>query len=126
MSWVAFPYLPSRFYDGFFDHLQGFQAPFHELWIGGAQLPTGDTQDMELGAWLMTMPCLYSKAPTLATHATNVLVVLCTLPDIKPAGTMLCTGKIKHVKSGYLPQFEALMQPREVKNIKLTLAAACW
>ncbi|KAI6114100.1 UROD/MetE-like protein [Pisolithus sp. B1] len=63
-----------RFYDGFFDHLEGFE-------------------------------------------------------DIKRASTTLCTGKIRHVKSGYLPQFEALkalVQPEEVKNIKLTLAAPEW
>ncbi|KAF8837714.1 UROD/MetE-like protein [Paxillus ammoniavirescens] len=49
--------------------------------------------------------------------------------NTKPAATTLCTGKIKHVKSGYLPQFEALkalVHPEEVKNIKLTLAAPEW
>jgi len=59
------------------------------------------------------------------------------LPDIKaffaqntkPATTMLCTGKIRWVKSGYVPQFEALaklIHPHEVKNIKLTMTAPEW
>jgi len=42
---------------------------------------------------------------------------------------MLCTGKIKYVKSGYIPQFEALkklVHPDEVKNIKLTMVAPEW
>ncbi|KAI5793065.1 UROD/MetE-like protein [Geopyxis carbonaria] len=49
--------------------------------------------------------------------------------NTKPAATTLCTGKIKHVKSGYLPQFEAMKKyakPEEVKNIKMTLAAPEW
>jgi len=35
----------------------------------------------------------------------------------------------RHVKSGYLPQFEELkklVEPKEVKNIKMTLAAPEW
>ncbi|KAF8120802.1 UROD/MetE-like protein [Boletus edulis] len=49
--------------------------------------------------------------------------------NTKPASTTLCTGKIRHVKSGYLPQFEALkalLHPDEAKNIKLTMAAPEW
>ncbi|KIN94234.1 hypothetical protein M404DRAFT_168788, partial [Pisolithus tinctorius Marx 270] len=85
------------FYDGFFDHLQGFEGmPWSDLDI----------------------------IIQLTVH-----LLFFTLLDIKPAGTTLCTGKIKHVESGYLPQFEALkalVQPEEVKNIKLTLAAPEW
>ncbi|KAI6001998.1 hypothetical protein EDD15DRAFT_2473063 [Pisolithus albus] len=57
---------------------------------------------------------------------TEVLQVAFLANNIKPAGTTLCTGKIKRSKSGYLPQFEALVRPREIKNIKLTLAAPEW
>ena len=42
---------------------------------------------------------------------------------------MLCKGKIRHVKSGYIPQFEALkklVHPDEVKNIKLTIVTPDW
>jgi hypothetical protein len=49
--------------------------------------------------------------------------------NTKPAATTLCTSKIKHVKSGYLPQFEEMKKfvaPEEVKNIKMTLAAPEW
>ncbi|KAN0076800.1 hypothetical protein V8E55_010655 [Tylopilus felleus] len=52
-----------------------------------------------------------------------------TVNNIKPASTTLCTSKIRYVKSGYLPQFEALkalVHPDEVKNIKVTLAAPEW
>jgi len=59
------------------------------------------------------------------------------LPDVQafvtndtiPASTLLCTGKIKHVKSGYVPQFEAvkkLVHPDEVRNIKITVASPEW
>lgn len=50
-------------------------------------------------------------------------------PDTKPGGTMLCTRKIRYIKSGYVSQFEALkklVHPNEVKNIKMTLASPEW
>lgn len=65
--------------------------------------------------------CMYHGI-SLCQHCSPLAVA-------KPATTTLCTGKIKYVKSGYLPQFEALkklVQPEEVKNIKLTLVAPEW
>ncbi|KAL7270909.1 hypothetical protein RUND412_006372 [Rhizina undulata] len=91
-------YRRHMFYDGFFDHLEGFtyvEEPPIEIF-----------------------KVLY--VPDIAAF---------TAKNTKPAATTLCTGKIKHVKSGYLPQFEALkalVAPEEVKNIKLTLAAPEW
>lgn len=59
------------------------------------------------------------------------------LPDIaaftesgyKPGESVLCTGKIKHVGSTYIDQWEFLkntVPSNEVKNCKLTLAAPNW
>lgn len=90
-------YRRHMFYDGFFDHLQGFEE-------------------------IQNPPVEIFK-----TYVPDIKAFLAN--NIKPAGTTLCTGKIRHVKSGYLPQFEALkalVQPEEVKNIKLTLAAPEW
>ncbi|KAI6147411.1 UROD/MetE-like protein [Pisolithus tinctorius] len=90
-------YRRHMFYDGFFDHLQGFEE-------------------------IQNPPIEIFK-----TYVPDIKAFLAN--NIKPAGTTLCTGKIKHVESGYLPQFEALkalVQPEEVKNIKLTLAAPEW
>ncbi|KAH0603787.1 uncharacterized protein H6S33_007446 [Morchella sextelata] len=90
-------YRRHMFFDGFFDHLEGFTyvaEPPREI-------------------FKMYVP--------------DVSAFL--LKGMKPASTTLCTGKIKHVKSGYLPQFEALkalVEPSEVKNIKLALAAPEW
>ncbi|KAF8251110.1 UROD/MetE-like protein [Wilcoxina mikolae CBS 423.85] len=81
-----------RFYDGFFDHLEGFTD---------VKLP-----------------------PIALPYVPDIRAFLAE--NTKPAGTTLCTGKIKHVKSVYLPQFEELkkfIEPEEVKNIKMTLAA---
>ncbi|KAI6044717.1 UROD/MetE-like protein [Pisolithus marmoratus] len=90
-------YRRHMFYDGFFDHLQGFEE---------IQNPPIDI---------------------FKTYVPDIKAFLAN--NTKPAGTTLCTSKIKHVESGYLPQFEALkalVQPEEVKNIKLTLAAPEW
>ncbi|KAL4073167.1 hypothetical protein V8B97DRAFT_2033573 [Scleroderma yunnanense] len=86
-----------RFYDGFFDHLEGFEVVY----------------DPPLDIFKLYVPDI------------RAFVV----KNTKPANTVLCTGKIKHVKSGYLPQLEALkalVRPEEVRNIKLTLAAPEW
>lgn len=59
------------------------------------------------------------------------------LPDIaafvesnyKPGESVLCTGKIKHVGSTYVEQWEFLknrVPSEEVKNCKITLAAPNW
>jgi len=90
-------YRRHMFYDGFFDHLEGFEIVDH---------PPREIFKM---------------------YVPDVAAFMAT--NIKPAGTTLCTGKIKHVKSGYLPQFEELARmvgPSEVGNIKLTLAAPEW
>jgi len=85
------------FYDGFFDHLEGF------------------TEVAEPPREIFKM------------YVPDVKAFLAQIE--KPAGTTLCTGKIRHVKSGYVGQFEALkklVKEEEVKNIKLTLAAPEW
>ena len=41
----------------------------------------------------------------------------------------MCTGKIKHVGSSYLPDWnylKALVAPEKVKDLKITLAAPEW
>lgn len=59
------------------------------------------------------------------------------LPDIaafeednfKPGESMLCTGKIRHVGSTYIKQFEylkSLVPPERQHELKLTLAAPNW
>ena len=59
------------------------------------------------------------------------------LPDIaafteenfKPGESVLCTGKIKHVGSTYIAQWEYLKKlvgPEKIKECKLTLAAPNW
>ena len=59
------------------------------------------------------------------------------MPDIaafmeenhKPAESVICTGKIKHVGSTYTAQFDylkSLVPADEVKNLKLTIAAPNW
>ncbi|KAG8217972.1 UROD/MetE-like protein [Butyriboletus roseoflavus] len=86
-----------RFYDGFFEYLEGFE---------------------EVGNPPLEIFKLY--VPDIHAFTTN---------NTKPATTTLCTGKIKYVESGYIPQFEALKElvhPDEVKNIKITLAAPEW
>ncbi|KAL1954118.1 hypothetical protein VTO42DRAFT_1742 [Malbranchea cinnamomea] len=48
---------------------------------------------------------------------------------VKPPPSEICTGKITHVGSAYLDQFnflKSLVSPEEVKNIKLTMAAPNW
>lgn len=47
----------------------------------------------------------------------------------KPGETVVCTGKIKHVGSSYVDHFnylKSLVPDKQVKNIKLTLAAPNW
>ncbi|GAA5929561.1 uncharacterized protein JCM15063_004186 [Sporobolomyces koalae] len=47
----------------------------------------------------------------------------------KPGDTMICTGKLVRNKPMYRPEFEylkSIVQPDEVKNVKLTLAAPEW
>ncbi|KAF8545470.1 UROD/MetE-like protein [Trichophaea hybrida] len=80
------------FYDGFFDHLEGF---------------TGEHCN--------------SYGCSMSWYVPDIRAFLAE--NTKPAGTTLCTGKIKHVKSGYLPQFEEL---KKFKNIKMTLDAPEW
>jgi len=49
--------------------------------------------------------------------------------NTKLATAMLCTGKIRWVKSGYVPQFDVLkklVHPDEVKNIKMTVVSPDW
>ncbi|KAI5820253.1 UROD/MetE-like protein [Pyronema omphalodes] len=90
-------YRRHMFYDGFFDHLEGFTDIAH---------PPREIFKM---------------------YVPDVRAFLAE--NTKPAATTLCTGKIKHVKSGYLPQFQELAKmvaPEEVKNIKMTLAAPEW
>lgn len=90
-------YRRHMFYDGFFEHLEGFEEVYN---------PPLDIFKLYV--------------PDIRAFVAN---------NTKPAGTTLCTGKIKHVKSGYLPQLEALkalVRPEEVKHIKLTLAAPEW
>ncbi|RYP45851.1 hypothetical protein DL768_007847 [Monosporascus sp. mg162] len=47
----------------------------------------------------------------------------------KPGETIVCTGKIKHVGSSYLPDWKYLknlVPPERVKELKITLAAPEW
>ncbi|GAA5847029.1 hypothetical protein JCM9279_002658 [Rhodotorula babjevae] len=47
----------------------------------------------------------------------------------KPASTMVCRSKLRRTKPMYRPEFEytaSLVQPDEVKNVKITLAAPEW
>lgn len=47
----------------------------------------------------------------------------------KPGESIVCTGKIKHVGSSYLPDWnylKALVAPEKVKDLKITLAAPEW
>ena len=47
----------------------------------------------------------------------------------KPGETIVCTGKIKHVGSSYLPDWEylkKLVPADRVKELKITLAAPNW
>ncbi|KAF8552592.1 UROD/MetE-like protein [Imleria badia] len=90
-------YRRHMFYDGFFEYLEGFE----------------DVNNPPLEIFRRYVPDIRAF----------------TVNNVKPASTTLCTGKIKYIKSGYVPQFEslkALVQPDEVKNIKLTLAAPEW
>ncbi|KAG6336769.1 hypothetical protein ID866_2338 [Astraeus odoratus] len=106
-------YRRHMFYDGFFDHLEGFEE-VHDPPLEIFKLYVPDIKAFVANS--MFFPITHH----LPSHA---------FLDTKPAGTTLCTGKIKHVKSGYLPQFEALkalVRPEEQKNIKLTLAAPEW
>ena len=59
------------------------------------------------------------------------------LPDIaaftesgyKPGESVICTGKISHVGSTYVDQFNyltSLVPAEQVKNLKLTIAAPNW
>lgn len=90
-------YRRHMFYDGFFEHLEGFTEV--------------DTPPREIFK-------LY--VPDIAAFLAE---------NTKPAATTLCTGKVKHVKSGYLPQFEELkkfVDPEDIPNIKMTMAAPEW
>lgn len=47
----------------------------------------------------------------------------------KPGESIVCTGKIKHVRSAYLPEWnyvKSLLPPEKVKEAKLTLPAPEW
>lgn len=47
----------------------------------------------------------------------------------KGGDTVLCTGKIKHVRNSYLEHFtflKSIVPPNEVKNIKMSLASPEW
>ncbi|KAI9574167.1 UROD/MetE-like protein [Boletus coccyginus] len=86
-----------RFYDGFFEYLEGFE-----------EVPNPPLEIFKL------------YVPDIHAFVAN---------NTKPASTTLCTGKIRYVKSGYIPQFEALkklVHPDEVRNIKLTMVAPEW
>ncbi|RPA89829.1 UROD/MetE-like protein [Choiromyces venosus 120613-1] len=96
-------YRRHMFFDGFFEHLEGFTY---------IEDPPRDIFKVCLINW--------KYVPDIAAFLAE---------DTKPAATTLCTGKIKHVKSGYLPQFnelKKLVKPEEVKNLKFTLAAPEW
>jgi methionine synthase II (cobalamin-independent) len=49
--------------------------------------------------------------------------------NFKPPESVICTGKISHVGSTYVDQFnylKNLVPPEQVKNLKLTVAAPNW
>ncbi|KIJ59627.1 hypothetical protein HYDPIDRAFT_118248 [Hydnomerulius pinastri MD-312] len=92
-------YRRHMFYDGFFEFLEGFE----------------EVENPPLEIFKLYVPDIYAF--------TN------SMQEVKFGTTTLCTGKIKHVKSGYLPQFEALkalVRPEEVPSLKLTTVAPEW
>lgn len=148
-------YRRHMFYDGFFDNLEGFTCEYYSvlllllLWRLIHIEFNGDRCGKSPIRYLQGI-CL-SRSTVLSANVVAVRIVSSSsiktpnlynriyryVPDIaaftakhtKPASTTLCTGKIKHVKSGYVPQFEALVKIAGEENrerIKITLAAPEW
>ncbi|KAI9574173.1 UROD/MetE-like protein [Boletus coccyginus] len=98
-------YRRHMFYDGFFEHLEGFE-----------EVPNPPLEIFKV----LCHPNHPLYVPDIHAFVAN---------KIKPPFTTLSTSKIRYVKSGYIPQFEALkklVHPDEVKNIKLTMVAPEW
>lgn len=57
------------------------------------------------------------------------MAAFCEEKDYKPPENVVCTGKIKHVGSTYVDQFnflKSLVSEDQVKNLKLTIAPPHW